>query len=178
MTRGLLVHLGLPSCGTGDLFCALALHACAHRPDNFSRACYAERYAHNERGIKSCVWFVIRLSGVAAGESTLNIVLQHNDMAVAHANTYFTVVEGHGRFFGSNLTTLVDGHGTAAFFRSPANRSTVAWDPDEYHSNCLRKTSCLGRHTHSRWRRTHPGTMLSSLNCTRSRCGWMWASSA
>lgn len=70
------------------------------------------------------------MSGVAAGESTLNIVLQHNDVAVAHANTYFTVVEGHGRFFGSNLTTLVDGHGTAAFFRSPANRSTVAWDPD------------------------------------------------
>lgn len=73
---------------------------------------------------------VIRISGVAAGESTLNIVLQQGDLAVAHANTYFTVVEGHGRFFGSNLTTLVDGHGTAAFFRSPANRSTVAWDPN------------------------------------------------
>ena len=72
---------------------------------------------------------VSSISGVMTGESTFNVVLQRNDVAVAHASTYFTVVEGHGRFFGSNLTTIVDGHGTAAFFRAPANRSTVAWAP-------------------------------------------------
>lgn len=70
------------------------------------------------------------LSGVQTGSSTAQIVLYQGKVALSHANVHFDVVEGHGRFFGVNHTTLVDGHGTAAYFRSPVNRSTVRYDPN------------------------------------------------
>ena len=69
------------------------------------------------------------LSGVVPGSTSFHVILQQGAVVVAHASAHFDVVEGHGRFFGVNRTTLVDGHGTAAYFRSPANRSVVRWDP-------------------------------------------------
>jgi hypothetical protein len=86
------------------------------------------------------------LSGVMPGATSFHVILQQGAVAVAYASVHFDVVEGHGRFFGVNLTTLVDGHGTAAYFRSPANRSVVRWDPEGIPVELLALNFIPGRH--------------------------------
>ena len=79
------------------------------------------------------MWHGITLvgqSGLSPGSHTITVVLNQGNVPIAHAGVYFEVVGGHGRFFGVNSTTFVDGHGTGAYFLSPLNRSIVIWDPD------------------------------------------------
>ena len=90
------------------------------------------------------------LSGVLPGPSTVNIVLKNGaGIILAHANVHFDVVEEHGRLFGVNLTSLVDGHATAAYFRAPANRSVVQWDPDGISLELLSLNFIPGRNGYS-----------------------------
>eukprot|EP00290_Baffinella_frigidus_P030103 CAMPEP_0180237088 /NCGR_PEP_ID=MMETSP0987-20121128/30156_1 /TAXON_ID=697907 /ORGANISM="non described non described, Strain CCMP2293" /LENGTH=296 /DNA_ID=CAMNT_0022203417 /DNA_START=131 /DNA_END=1018 /DNA_ORIENTATION=- len=84
---------------------------------------------------KDFMWHGI--TGLTPGEHSANFVLWEGvptpggaRVEVAHTGVHFQVVQDHGRFFGVRDVTIVDAAPTAAFFRSPANRSSVLLDQD------------------------------------------------
>ena len=87
--------------------------------------------------------------GLAGGPHEVHVVLHEQTVARAHANVHFEIHEGHGRFFGVNHTTLVDGAGTAAFFLFPANRSVVREDPAGISVELLAQNFLPGRNGYS-----------------------------
>ena len=81
------------------------------------------------------IWHGIQYISLG-NHSVMWIIWEGNPMriegrvALGSAHTYFTVLPDHGRFFGVRDVTIVDAAPTAAYFRAPANHTSVLLGAD------------------------------------------------
>jgi hypothetical protein len=81
------------------------------------------------------IWHGIQYISLG-NHSVMWIIWEGNPMriegrvALGSAHTYFTVRPDHGRFFGVRDVTIVDAAPTAAYFRAPANHTSVLLGAD------------------------------------------------